>query len=70
MALPLNGRARYYSEGMSYESRRRGLEDAGIVGGYRAGSLGLALALAVYLGILAGAWIEAVSEWTARWLAF
>ena len=68
MALPLNGRARYYSEGMSYESRRRGLEDAGIVGGYRAGSLGLALA--VYLGILAGAWIEAVSEWTARWLAF
>jgi hypothetical protein len=55
---------------MSYESRRRGLEDAGIVGGYRAGSLGLALALAVYLGILAGAWIEAVSEWTARWLAF
>ena len=33
-----------------------------------AGSLGLALA--VYFGILAGAWIEAVSEWTARWLAF
>lgn len=27
----------------------------------------LALALAVYFGILAGAWIETVSEWTARW---
>ncbi len=30
-----------------------------------AGSLGLALA--VYFGILAGAWIGSVSEWTARW---